>query len=387
MNVGKEIIPPVVKPIKIYKVKDIGGFSANNALAGEDVRVIYKGFFHSNQKEFYEYIEKLSNIYLNQYLVNNIHNFLIIIHPDLTADLYINEVPILLKIISKRDILAQEAVTINDIADITELRFADYVYIKENYKLIFCFKVGWKFGLYFDFHNHTNPHYSLNLQELWKEFGYYYKFLLFQKEYSILHNRPLFKEMFMDGWFPFIRLMGGDYRKLAKIYENRFDFENSINKFIDSFNQNKIKSIINSWWRKQIIKDKEAIIKAGINAYLQNNQDGYINCIKNIYPEIEGIIRMSYTNEKKKNPSMKDLMNFVEEKAKNKFVSIESLGFPNEFYRYLKDVFFKDFNLLANDCSLSRHTTSHGIAKSEDYTKIKALQSILILDQIVFSIF
>ena len=25
---------------------------------------------------------------------------------------------------------------------------------------------------------------------------------------------------------------------------------------------------------------------------------------------------MSYTNEKKKNPSMKDLMNFVEEKAK-----------------------------------------------------------------------
>jgi hypothetical protein len=48
--VGKEIIPPVVKPIKIYKVKDIGGFSANNALAGEDVRVIYKGFFSLKSK-------------------------------------------------------------------------------------------------------------------------------------------------------------------------------------------------------------------------------------------------------------------------------------------------------------------------------------------------
>ena len=139
MNVGKEIMPPVAKPIKIDKVNVISGFAANNALVGEDVRVIYKGFFHSDQKEFYEYIETLSNIYLNQYLVNNIHNFLIIIHPDLTVDLYINEVPILLKIISKRDILAQEAVTINDIADITELRFADYVYIKENYKLIFLF--------------------------------------------------------------------------------------------------------------------------------------------------------------------------------------------------------------------------------------------------------
>ncbi|NLJ49824.1 MAG: hypothetical protein GX428_09630 [Candidatus Atribacteria bacterium] len=383
----KEIKPSIVKPIKINKVNNIAGFTANNALAGEDVRVIYKGFFHSDQKIFYEYIEELSNIYLNRYLVNRIHNFLIIIHPDLTADLYINEVPIFLKIISKRDILAREAVTINDIADITELCFADYVDLKENYKLIFCFKVGWKFGLYFDFHNTTNPHYSLNLQELWKVFGYYYKFLLFQKEYSILQNKFLFEEMFKDGWFPFIRLLGGDFRKLAEIYKNRFDFENSINKFIDSFNENKIKSIINSWWRKQIVKDKEAIIKARINAYLQNNQDGYINCIKNLYPEIEGIIRMSYFNEKNKNPSMKDLMDFVEKRAKNKFVSIESLGFPSEFYRYLKDVFFKDFNLLSNDCSLSRHTTSHGVAKPEDYTKIKALQSILILDQIVFSIF
>ena len=383
----KEIMPPVVNSIKIDKVNNIAGFTANNALAGENVRVIYKGFFHSDQKEFYEYMEQLSNIYLNRFLVNRIHNFLILIHPDLTADLYINEVPILLKIISKRDILAQEVVTTNDIADITELCFEDYVDIKENYNLIFCFKVGWKFGLYFNFHNTTNPHYPLDLQKLWKEFGYYYKFLLFQKEYSILQNELLFEEMFKDGWFPFIRLLGGDFRKLAKIYENKFDFENSINNFIDSFNEDKIKSIIHSWWRKQTIKDKEAIIKAGINAYLQNNQDGYINCIKNLYSEIEGIIRKSYTKEKNKNPSMKDLMDYFEEKAKNKFVSIESLGFPSEFYRYLKDVFFKDFNLLTNDCSLSRHTTSHGVAKPEDYTKIKALQSILILDQIVFSIF
>jgi len=54
----------------------------------------------------------------------------------LTFSLYINEVPILLKIISKRDILAQEVVTTNDIADITELCFEDYVDIKENYNLI-----------------------------------------------------------------------------------------------------------------------------------------------------------------------------------------------------------------------------------------------------------
>lgn len=384
---GKEIMPPVVKPIKIDKVNVIGGFAANNALAGEDVRVIYKGFFHSDQKEFYEYIDHISNKYLNQFFINKIHDFLIIFYPNSSAVIYKNNLPIGFDMIFKRDILAGEKVTVNDIVDINELRFPGYVDIKENYKLIFCFKVGWKFGLYFDFHDPTNPHYSLNLRELWKELGYYYKYLLFQKEYSILENKAVFKNMLDHGWFPFIQLLGNDFRVLSKIYENNLDFENSIMNFIDRFDEIKIKSISKIWWRKEIFKSKESIIKAGLEAYLQNNQSGFITCIKTLYSEIEGIIRMSYFNEEKKNPSMKDLIDFVEERAKNKFVSIESLGFPSEFYRYLKDVFFKDFNLLANDCYLSRHTTSHGVAKPEDYTKIKAFQSILILDQIAFSIF
>ena len=74
-------------------------------------------------------------------------------------------------------------------------------------------------------------------------------------------------------------------------------------------------------------------------------------------------------------------MNYIEQKAKNKFISMESLGFPDIFYKYLKEVLFKSFDLKKDEVDLSRHSTAHGVAKPEQFTKDRALQAILTLDQ------
>jgi hypothetical protein len=61
------------------------------------------------------------------------------------------------------------------------------------------------------------------------------------------------------------------------------------------------------------------------------------------------------------------------------------LGFPTIIYDYLNITIFNNFNPLLNGkIDLSRHSTSHGVANAEDYTKIKALQAILTLDQLYF---
>jgi hypothetical protein len=52
----------------------------------------------------------------------------------------------------------------------------------------------------------------------------------------------------------------------------------------------------------------------------------------------------------------------------------------------LKDAIFPKFDLEKGEIVLSRHTSSHGIAKVEDYSKIRAIQMILILDQLYFYI-
>ena len=54
------------------------------------------------------------------------------------------------------------------------------------------------------------------------------------------------------------------------------------------------------------------------------------------------------------------------------------------FFKYLGDVVFKSFNLDTGEINVSRHSVSHGVAKAEDYNQMKALQGILVLDQMSF---
>jgi hypothetical protein len=78
------------------------------------------------------------------------------------------------------------------------------------------------------------------------------------------------------------------------------------------------------------------------------------------------------------------LMAHIVEKAKGKPGSDDSLLFPLPFLKYLQDVVFANFNVEAGDVDMSRNTSSHGVAAPAQYTKERALQLILILDQIYF---
>jgi hypothetical protein len=71
------------------------------------------------------------------------------------ATIYINELDILTEVVPKREFQAGERVGKEDIAGITELKFAN-VTIPEDNAIIFYFCVGWRRGIFFDF----RPNYS-----------------------------------------------------------------------------------------------------------------------------------------------------------------------------------------------------------------------------------
>jgi hypothetical protein len=178
--------------------------------------------------------------------------------------------------------------------------------------------------------------------------------------------------------------MAVEYRKLSEAYQDRFAFENKVKSVIDSFTEERIKKISEKWWKDKIFVDKKSLIEAGINAYLQNDQDGIINCIKNLSTEIEGILRKVYYVETGKGDGVKanDFISHIIEKAKTKSGSEHSLLFPLPFLTYLQNVVFAKFNIETGNVDMSRHTSSHGVAEPEQYTRDRALQFILILDQI-----
>ena len=192
--------------------------------------------------------------------------------------------------------------------------------------------------------------------------------------------------MLKDGWFPFIQLLGKDFEKLSRCYNEKKHFNLLISGFLKQFDKNRIDSFTQYWWDKAILNEKRTLIEAGINAYLLGTEAGFINCIKNLFTEIEGIFRLTYFREKGTDPNFSQLKTFIKEKASNSFNVENSLGFPDIFFNYADLFLFKNFSISECNVELSRHSVSHGVASSTKYTQTSALQLILTLDQIYFFI-
>jgi len=371
--------------IHFDKVENAVGFTVSNTKEGETTEVLTKAVITSDEPQFYQYIAQISTSFLNKndICVDTVYQFLVIIHQDLSADIYVNDFQVVSEIVVKKDITKGDIVRESDIADIKSLKFPE-IEIIDTDKIIYCFKVGWKFGLFFDL-DRRQP---LALNDLYQQIGALYRYLRFQYVYDLIEAKPHFEEILKDGWFPFIALLGNEYRILIEIYQDKYDFSNRLSNFVNSFDKTRLEKIINKWWNKQIFQEKQQILEAGVKAYLIGTDQGIINCIKNLYSEIDGVIREQYFKNTGKGQYVKtnDLLQYVLNKGLQKSGADISLFFPTQFFEYLRDIVFSNFDLGKRKFDLSRHSVCHGIASATAYTKMKALQAILILDQIYFYI-
>jgi hypothetical protein len=374
---------------QIPNLPKTGGFALENGKPNQTIKILNRCFITSDEKDFYTYINQLSDIYLEKVgtSANFMHNFLILCHKDLSVDIYINDLPICIEVLSKKDVKKDELIYENDIADIRRLRFQG-IEIKNTDNIIFCFKYGWKFGLFFDltYQNKLNP--KLDLNKLYFNLGTYYKKLAFQYLYKVFENNNNYKKIRQDGWFPYIELIGSDYKELINAYINKYDFTEKTNKIIAKFNGERIKKISEKWWKNSIYNEKKKIINAGINNFLKNDDEGFISAIKILYPEIEGILATLFANETKMYSNKSEiLLIFLKNKGLSRTNDIQSMLFPEFFSNFLQEYLFPKFDFIKDKkITLSKHTGSHGVVRSEEYTKIRALQAILILDQIYFFI-
>lgn len=362
---------------------DVGGFSGTNALAGEQVPIVVRAGLSTNDQHFHLFINNICNVFFSntQVFLDSVYAFLIIIHPDRSVDLLINDsVHIEAKIRAKRNISKGQMITKADIADIEKIRFQG-IPINSDDKFILCKKVDWRFGLYFDLTR------KIDLELMENEIGTLYRTLLFNDLFQCLSNNSRFNELLKDGWFPFIEIIGAEFDQLLKIYSNNFNVVDELDKLVSHFNDKRISDFTGKWWTNEIFKAKRPLIEAGITAFLQGDEPGIINSINTLMPQIEGILRLTYFKETTEpNASIKILLEDLQNKGVSKSKSTSSLTLPEQFFTYLNSTIFQHFVLGKGDIHLSRHTAMHGVVDPEKFTKIKALQVLLSLDQIYFYI-
>jgi len=371
-------------PIK--ETKNLKGFAAENVAGPGVVKVLTRATLTSDEPEFYKYTEQIANLFLGPsgVLINAVHRFLVVLHQDQSADLYVNDFPTNVEMRPKRDVKKGEVITQGDIADIGRLRFPG-IEIEKTDKVVYCFKVGWRFGLFFDLSAGPPSTDVLQIDEMEIELGALYRYLSFYHVYKTFETASQFQTLLKDGWFPFVEILAGDFKALSEAYESNFDLENKINSIIGKFDEERISKITDKWWRNEHFLEHQTLIQAGIEAYLQNTQAGFINCIKNLWTEMEGVLRsIYYSDTRQGNMKTAELILHITSKGKNRSGSDYSLLLATPFFEYLWDVAFDTFDVESGDISLSRNSSSHGVANTEQYTQARALQLILILDQIYF---
>lgn len=372
--------------VHVNKVQHIAGFIAG-FLPDNRVDVEVSGGIISDMPEFYKYIDQISNIYFSSpefsANVNNIHGFLILIHDDLSADIYINDFKVVTEIRLKHNLEVGTLVRQSNIADILALRTPD-IDIQDSDSVICCLKVGWKFLLYFNFLSEGR---RFDIASMQTELGRLYRYLSFQYVYQTLESKDCFKEMIDDGWFPFVEILGKDYKGLAAMYQNgKSTSDHAVKALLDRFDESRLREMTDKWWDNLLFQEKRELLQAGIDAFLRGTKGDYINCIKNLYTEIEGIMRLLYFedtgqgNRIGQNQFIDHLIAVGEQTAGDD----NSLLLPQQFLRYLTESVFTSFNVETGTVDLSRHSAAHGVATGKDYTAERALQAILTLNQIYF---
>ena len=389
--------------LHVGNVPNINGFSVCNVPKEHYFWALSSSRLTSDQPMFYKYVEEISKLFLcppeYKISVNSIYSFLIFIHRDLSADIYLNNFPIEIKFRSKRPLKEQTPILDNEIADIVELRFPG-IEIQESDKVICCLKVGWKFGLYFNFvSNPTLVEKEIgslefreeklevsNLVRMQTQLGQLYRYLAFQYVYQSLESEILFGKMVSDGWFPFVEILGDEYKTLFENYQNdNFAYNDKVRMLVDSFNELRLKKITDKWWKNPFFQEKRELLQTGIDAFLRGTKRDYISCVKNLYPEIEGIMRSLYRADHEAGTyKMQKLLEHLLGIGKRNVMDDRSLLLPNEFLKYLNSSFLKDFDPTIATDDLSRHSVAHGVVSEKGYSAEKALQALLILDQIYF---
>lgn len=363
---------------EIKKDVNLSGIATQSFLPGQIGLILTKAFIDSYDQRFDKYSKSLLLFFISAQEINVLDRLLVVIKPDNSAYIY-RFFPMQLKVLAKKNFSKGSMVTSDNIADISEVLFQDDIFkidLNDYDRIIFLIREGHRFGLYFDLSGKATNDFRA------KDIAYQYKKFIYKSMFDFLEIESNLDLLFKDGWFPFIRIIGSPFENLVKYYSEDKKYENYINSLIDIYTPEVISNMLMSWWNNPIFKAKKDIIEEGVKAY---NQGSFVNCIKNLATEIEGIIRVSIFVEKKDaNPKMKDIKDFLVSKGVKKFNDDRAFGFPMLFSKYLDESIFAGFDVSDTSIVTSRHSVGHGVVKFENYTKIRAFQLILTLDQIFY---
>ncbi|WP_134727288.1 hypothetical protein [Paracoccus luteus] len=374
------------EPIRLKDVQLVG-VSATASQPGGQVSVYTKMALTSDDAMFYKIIGGMSGAIQGfarasgaGVSIERASTVLLVIKPDASAELWVDKAAMVVHQRLKRP-GAMPGGTIffeSDVADVLAVEFP-LVEIAPHDRILLILREGWRFALYFDLDRSNG---DLDVSAAQRTIGALLRQMKYADLYTAVANNPLFDKIVSAGWFPFLELMSGEFQMLTGMLDADLSLEQAEATLLSKFNDARIERMFERWMQRAHFREKEVIMRSAVNAFKARDP---VSVIKNTLTEIEGIMAVAYHRGTGKHTRrIPDMLEFVVESASNREGEKDTLLFPSAFARYLRDYTYASFDRGEPIETLSRHAVGHGLARSDQYTMTRALQSLLTIDQLAF---
>ncbi len=305
-----------------------------------------------------------------------VRELLVRIRKDCTGEVFLNdEIKTVLNVRPKRAIRAGEGVAVDDIVDVSELRFQN-VTIGNDEAVIYVFSLGWRRGLFFDFTPIAGPSPTDRAYSLSQLLGECFSHLAFTERLRITPD--VWSEFTRQGWFPFITLRTETLRKMTAYAEKGWPIDELLDLIQKDLTSRlpALRSRIEKW---PLADHRETLLKA--LGHFEN--DDYLSTCSMLYPRMEGIMRTVHERRRPADrPRSPDLIRSILS-ANVTGHGTASLLLPDRFRGFLEKVFFRGF-VPGQPMEASRHTVAHGVIPESKMDRGAACVVLLTLDQISY---
>lgn len=356
------------------------GFSMENKPEGEgQIQVLTRAALTSDSSPFHHYIRSFANELDSKlrsqgatFHLSQANGFVLVVESDQTATLHVDPV-VYLDVIAKRAVAAGEAVFSSDIGDIRRGAFRG-IKLKREHRVIICLRVGWKFLLIFD----LTPNEELDIGNIERTIAVGMRRLMFDQLYRSMDDDQSLSKLISRGWFPFNELIGSEYEELQKAVDSDFNITTVETKLFASFDADRVKHLTEKWWRHPSFASRKSLLSEGVTLFTEGR---HAPSIKTLISEIEGILRENHIPRAEGRQGMEKVLAVAFETVLQA-AGEDTMYFPIQFVTYLRSSIFAPFDPDLPADEATRNTVGHGRASVEAYTPVRALQTILVLDQI-----
>ena len=185
----------------------------------------------------------------------------------------------------------------------------------------------------------------------------------------------------LRGWFPFQRILGEEFENLYDdiTKSSKENLNLPYLQIINAFDNHRLNEMLSDWKEVEVLPYKQ--LEIGLKHY--QNQDPF-SSIHVLIPYVEGIVRNTLDNR------LESMNSFsIREKISEGLKGILHTTEDNTLYikafkSYLETTWHSSFSNNELSYPITRNTVSHGINKYEEFTMEKALQLILVIDQLSY---